>query len=182
MVSATLMAALIDIFYLLGYTPFSFELYLGSLLRGTPYGPQNWVLGFLVNLGVGGILGIFYGYCFEYIFLKSSPRLGSWIGLWHLALAAFAVFPFFNAIHEFLNIGLYPQFGLLGWSLGAPTFLLLILGHFCFGASMGTFYGPVRLDRVHTRFFEPGETGVSHAEGGITREEDPEDRAMASAF
>ncbi len=175
-ISALFMATFIDIFYLIGITPFSFEIYLGTLLRGTQYGLLNWVAGLFANLIVGSLFGVFYGYCFEYIFLRSSARIGLWIGFWHTLAAGCAVFPFFGAIHEFMNTGLYPKFGFLGASLSAATFFLIIFAHLLFGLCMGTFYGPVRLDRVLSQTFEPGETGLTPEEGGISKEEDPEDR------
>jgi hypothetical protein len=61
-------------------------------------------------------------------------------------------------IHEFMGTGLFPEFGVMGVKLGAPTLILLITAHLLFGASMGVFYGPVRVKRMRTRAFEPGET------------------------
>lgn len=178
-VSAILMAAFIDFFYLLALTPFSFELYLGSLIRGTPYGSLNWVAGFLANMLAGSLFGLFYAYCFEYVFFESSTKAGLKLAFWHIIVAGIAFFPFFSSIHEFMNTGLYSHFGILGYGLGIITPLLLIFAHILFGLSMGTLYGPVREDRIQTRIFEPGETGLTKLEGGISEEEDPEDRTAA---
>ena len=62
-----------------------------------------------------------------------------------------------NIIHEFLGTQLYPTFGLLQSGLGLPTPILIYTGHLLYGASMGTFYGEVRENRVRARVFEPGE-------------------------
>ena len=174
--STVFMMSFIDVFYLMGVTPFSFEYYVGSLFNGIAYGPYSWIEGFLANLAVGGFLGIFYAYCFEYVFKRANSRLGIWVGVWHTVLAAVAVFPFFNAIHEQINSQAYPHFGLLGAGLGAPTPLLIFVGHLLFGASMGLFYGAVRADRVRNRFFEPGELGAVGDESVITSEEDHPER------
>ncbi len=175
-ISSMLMMAFIDTFYLMGITPFSFELYLGSLLRGTQYGIHNWTIGFLASVVLGGLFGIFYAYCFEYVFIRSSTRLGIWVGTWHAIAAAFLFFPFFGSIHEFIGTGLFPQFGIMGYKLGAPTPILLVTAHLLFGACMGLFYGPVKEERIRSRYFEPGDVALKPSEGGISSEEDPEDR------
>jgi len=159
-------------------TPFSFEEYLGSLIRDSQYGQHNWTLGFLANLITGGIFGIFYAYCFEFVFFRASSRIGIWISFWHTLLAGVAFFPFFGVMHEFLKTGLYPDFGFLGSGLGAQTLILIATGHCLFGASMGLFYGGVRAERVRERYFEPGESGSFDDPDVITWEEDPVDRLV----
>jgi hypothetical protein len=158
MVSAALMMGFIDTFNMMGITPFSFERYIGTLVTLNSYFVHTWTIGFFLNLILGGLFGIVYGYCFEYVFSGANGRFGIKIGFWHTILAAVAFFPFFGAIHETMGTGLFPNFGILGWKLGIPTPLLLIAGHLLFGLCMGTFYGPVRADRVRTKVFEPGET------------------------
>ena len=154
------MMGFVDVFYMLGYTPFSFEQYLGSLLRGTIYGQHNWVLGFFANAITGGVFGFLYAYGFEYIFKRASGRIGTELGLGHAIIAMVAIFPFFNILHLEMGTGLYPHFGFFGSGLGAPTPVLLLMGHLLFGAAMGTFYGPVRAYRVRARAYEPGESGT----------------------
>lgn len=175
-IGAVFMMMFLDTFYLMGITPFNFEVYLGALIRGTQHGPQNWTLGFFASSLVGGVFGILYAYFFEYVFFRADSLLGIKLGFFHALFAAFAVFPFFGAIHEQLDTGLYPQFGILGWELGAATPILIVTGHLLFGVCVGTFYGPARGDRVQFRYFEPGETGGPLDEGVITQEEDAEDR------
>jgi hypothetical protein len=175
-ISAAFMMGFIDVFNMMGITPFSYEVYLGSLIFGYPYAAHNWTIGFLLNLFCGGIFGLIYSYCFEYVFFRSSARLGLKVGVWHLVTAAIAFFPFFCSIHEFMNTGLYPHFGVLGSALGAPTFILIVTGHFLFGSSMGTFYGPVREERVRSRYFEPGEVGEPDEWDVVSSKEDTEDR------
>jgi hypothetical protein len=180
MIGALFMMSFIDTFYMMGITPFCFELYLGSLIRGTVQGgAHNWIVGFFANLVTGGLFGLFYAYCFEDIFQRSSARLGIWVGVWHTIVAAVAVFPFFGAVHEFMGTGLYPEFGILGVKLGLPTTILLVAGHMLFGSSMGLFYGGVRERRVRERYFEPGESGRSGSFDVITPEYDPRDRVNA---
>ena len=98
------------------------------------------------------------------------------MGLGHAVLAMVAFFPFFNILHQQIGTGLYPDFGFFGSGLGGPTPILLLIGTLLFGATMGTFYGPVRAYRVRSRIFEPGETGMPGEEGVITEEDDPIDR------
>jgi hypothetical protein len=178
MLGATFMMAFIDTFYMMGITPFSFEYFLGTLLRGgVEYGPQNWVLGFLANLVTGGIFGIVYAYCFEYVYFRASGRIGMALGMWHSLLAAVAVFPFFTSIHEFMGTGVYQNFGILGYKLGLQTPILLVTGHLLFGATMGVFYGSVRAQRIRAkRGFEPGELARPGDPDLITLEDDPPDR------
>src|SRR5690349_18378253 len=85
--SAGLMMAFIDIYYMIGLSPFTFENYLGSLVTG-PYAAHKWTVGFFFNLILGGIFGIFYAYCFEYVFYRSGAQLGIWVGVWHSVAAA----------------------------------------------------------------------------------------------
>lgn len=179
MIGAALMMAFIDAFNMMQLTGFSFELYLGSLLLGNPYGTHAWTLGFFANLLVGGLFGVFYAYCFEYVFKAASPRLGILVGLGHAAIAAFAVFPFLHILHEETRTGLYPRFGILGSGIDLAAPPILVVAHMLFGAAMGTFYGPVRLERVRMNFAEPGETGPEGAWYVITEEEDPLDRASS---
>lgn len=170
------MMAFIDIFYLMGMTPFSFEPYLGSLFLFGKYTPYGWILGFFANMIMGGIFGFLYAYCFEYVFYEATPRAGFKLGFWHAVAAALAFFPFFGSVHEFLGVNLYPQFGILGLGLGAPTFILLITGHLLFGANIGLFYGDVCTARVRARYFEPGDHGMPGDLGVITTEEDNQER------
>lgn len=176
---ALLMMAWVDTFYAIGWTSFSFELYLGALFRGTPYGVHNWTVGLMANLVVGAVFGVFYGYFFEYVYLRAGVKTGLKVALWHLLVAALAVFPFFGALHEFAGTGLYPHFGILGAGLGWFTPVLLVLGHLFFGATQGLFYGGVKMARAREAEFEPGETGVPPELGGITSEEDPADTVTA---
>lgn len=156
MAGSLLMMTLIDTCYMLGFTRFSLEAYLGSLFLLNQYKAQEWTVGFLANLVLGGIFGIFYGYCFEYVFRASDSRLGTTLGLAHSVIAAIAFFPFFSAIHNQLGTGPYQNFGFFGAGLDVVTPILLLLAHCGFGAAMGTFYGPVRTERVRMRYFEPG--------------------------
>lgn len=117
----TMMMGFIDIFFMLGITPFSYEEYLGSLLRGSIYGPHNWIVGFLANWLMGGLFGFVYAWAFEMVFRRSGGRIGTYLGLVHAIIAAVAVFPFFNIIMDQMNLGLYPGFGFFGVGLGAPT-------------------------------------------------------------
>lgn len=183
-IGAAFMMAFIDIFAMMGLTSFSYETYLGSLILYDSYNPQSWILGFIMNCVCGAVFGILYAYCFEYVFLRSSSRLGIILGVWHAMVAALAFFPFFNAIHEFTGIPIQGDsfaFGFLGSKMGngAVTPILLVTGNLLFGICLGTFYGSVRYDRVRARVFEPGETGVPPELGGISLEEDPEDRVAA---
>ena len=68
-------------------------------------------------------------------------------------------------------------FGFLGSSINPATPLLIIVGHLIFGMTMGTFYGPIGLERLHARQFEPGESGKAYEDPDvITPEDDPIDR------
>jgi hypothetical protein len=159
-IGSIVMMGFIDNFFMLGITPFTYEQYLGSLLRGTIYGHANWIVGFLANLLMGGLFGFVYAWAFEYVFKRAGTRNGVYVGLFHSIIAAVAVFPFFNIIMAQMNLGLYPGFGFFGVGLGAPTPILLLMGHFLFGAAVGLFYGPVRAFRVRARAWEPGEMGM----------------------
>lgn len=157
---ATMMMGFLDIYAMMGITPFTFEQYLGGLLRGTPHGHHNWTLGVLANWFVGALFGMVYAWAFEFIFKKSGGRVGTWVGLVHSVVAAVAVFPFFNILHEQVNTGIYPDFGFFGVGLGGPTPILLLMGHLLFGATVGLFYGPVGSARIRARHWEPGEQGM----------------------
>jgi multisubunit Na+/H+ antiporter MnhG subunit len=153
----TVMMAFVDIYYLMGLTPFSYEQYLGSLLRGTNYGQENWTVGFFANWVVGGAIGCLYAWAFEWVFKKSGTRYGVFLGLIHAAIAAIAIFPFFNVLHAESGTQLYPNFGFFGSGLGAATPILLLTGNLIFGATAGLLYGPVRSHRIRARAYEPGE-------------------------
>ena len=181
MVGCSLMMAFIDCFKMLDVTPFSYEVFLGSLMTGERYGAHNWTLGFFINLVVGGLFGILYGYVFEYFFFRSRVSDGLFVGLGHAVLAAVAFFPFFNIMHEQVNTGLYPSFGFFGAGLNPATPILLLVGNLLFGITMGLLYGPVRAERIRMREFEPGENGMPGDRYVITEEEDPEDRRLETA-
>ncbi len=156
MVSAALMMAFVDCFAMMGLIHFSFEHYLGSLIRATPYGVQNWTVGFFANLLMGGLFGWIYGYAFENVFRARSAKLGIQVGFFHAIFAGMFVFPFFNIMHAEVQSHAYPKFGFLGASIGAATPLVIVVGHLLFGATMGTLYGPIRLNRLRLRIAEPG--------------------------
>ncbi len=169
--------AWLDIFYMMGFTTFNLELFVGTILRNSmEFAPRAWLVGAVANLIFGGLFGIFYAYLFEYIFDRSGARVGFEIGLAHTLFVGIAVLPFFQTVHDQMGLHLYPNgLGFLGSRLGALTPLSLIFGHLLFGATMGLFYGPVRVDRIRTRNFEPGEVGYAGDPDVITSEEDPSD-------
>jgi hypothetical protein len=174
----TLMMAFVDIFAMMGVSPFSFEVYLGTLLRGSGTADPHlsWIVGLLGNWLIGGLFGLVYAYFFEYIFRRADARIGLLVGLGHAGLAAVAIFPFFNILHQEVGTGLFDSFGILGSGLSLSVPPILILGHCLFGATAGLLYGPVRLGRVQTRDFEPGESEVSDRRRLIRAVEDPVDR------
>lgn len=189
-IGASMMMAFIDIFAMMGWTTFSFEKYLGSILWVDNYGPRAWVVGLMANWFLGGIFGILYGYFFEYTFRRANVSVGLVMGLIHAAVAALAFFPFFSMIHQFFaESGVGDQaygtpfgsgFGFFGAGLGPLTFVLLLGGHMLFGATMGLLYGPVRAERIRMREFEPGEYGLPGEKGVIAESEDPTDRLTST--
>src|SRR3954466_3973047 len=112
--ATNLMLAFIDTFNMLGMTPFSLERYVGSLILGQANGTHVWTIGLIANWVFGGIMGILYGYYFEYFAFEANTRFGVKAGLGHAFVAAAAIFPFFNIIHEEMNLKLFPHFGILG--------------------------------------------------------------------
>jgi hypothetical protein len=175
---ATMMMGLLDIFYMMGITPFSYEQYLGSLLRLTPYGHHNWTVGVLANWFVGGLFGFVYAWAFEFVFKKSGARAGIWLGLLHAGLAALVLFPFFNILHEEARTFAYPDFGFFGVGLGGATPILLLFGHLLFGATVGLFYGAVGSARIRARHFEPAEMGMPGEDDVLPEGEDLHDSQL----
>jgi hypothetical protein len=159
---ALAMMAVLDICFMAGLSPFTFESYLGSLLWPGPYGPRNWIAGFIANLALGGLFGLLYGYFFEYVFRRADARAGVLAGLVHAVLAAVVFFPYFSVAHGDIGTGLYENFGFFGAGLSAGLPVLLLAGHLLFGATMGALYGPVRSARLRERYFEPEEGVESH--------------------
>lgn len=175
-IGASLLMAFIDAFYLMGLTPFSLELFLGSMIRGTAFGPHNWTVGLFVNWILGGVFGIFYAGFFEYGFRKSSARIGLLLGLGHTVIAAFILFPIFIAVHQQMETLLYPKFGFLGGELDLSVPPLLVVGHLLFGMCVGLFYGPVRGAREEANVREPGSSGEVGDIDLINEDDDSEDR------
>lgn len=178
MLGATMLMGFLDIYCMMGITPFSFEQYLGSLLRGTPYGHHNWTVGVFANWFMGGMFGLVYAWAFEFVFHKSGGRVGTWVGLVHAIIAGVAVFPFFNILHEQVNTGVYPGFGFFGVGLGPATPILIVVGHLLFGATVGLFYGPVGSARVRARYWEPGEAGMPGELDVLSDHEDVRDSRL----
>jgi hypothetical protein len=177
MLGAAILMAWLDLFYMMGFTAFNLELFVGTILRNSvEFAPRAWLVGAIANLIFGGIFGIFYGYLFEYIFQRSGTQAGLKVGVFHAAFAGVAMLPFFQTVHEQMGLQLYSEgLGFFGARISAVTPLLIVLGHLLFGATMGLFYGPVRVDRIRTRNFEPGEVGYAGEPDVITAEEDPRD-------
>lgn len=176
----TMMMAFVDIYYLMGLTPFSYEQYLGSLLRGTAYGQENWTVGFFANWVVGGAIGCLYAWAFEWVTKKSGARTGIFLGLIHALVAAVAIFPFFNILHVEAGTHLYDRFGLFGSGLGASTPILLLFGNLLFGATVGIFYGPVRAQRIRARAYEPGEQWMDWEPAPVDTSRDPSDSQLVN--
>jgi hypothetical protein len=178
-VGAILLALLLDIFNMLGITRFSLETYLGSMFPISEHRTHIWLIGALANSVVGGLFGIFYAYCFEYVFKASNVRLGTQLGFGHAILAAVALFPFFGMVHQQMHVAPFANFGFFGSGIDAATPILLLFGHLMFGSCMGLFYGPVRAARARARIFEPGESGLPGEPDVMAEEEDPVDSAFA---
>lgn len=175
--ASAMMMAFMDIFYMLGTSHFSLELYLGSLIRGTvQYAPRNWIVGVFANWLVGAIFGILYAVAFESYLYRANSRVGAYLGFAHAVLAALVVFPFFGMVRQQMDLPIYEHFGILGSSIDAATPILLFTAHIMFGVTMGTFYGPVRTRRARARNFEPGELGFQGEPDVITHIEDPTDQ------
>ena len=75
-----------------------------------------------------------------------------------------------------MGVTVYSNFGFFGVGLGARTPVLLLAGHLIFGATMGTFYGPVGRLRVRARLFDPWENVAQGDAGAVTEDEDAGDR------
>ncbi|HUP58689.1 MAG TPA: hypothetical protein VM598_14620 [Bdellovibrionota bacterium] len=174
--AAALMMAFVDSFYMMRLTEFTYETYLGSLILGASYGHHLWTVGFFANLLLGSVLGIVYAFCFEDVFRSSSAKNGAILGLGHAVLAGVALFPFFNAVREFMGIARFSEFGFFGEGLDPVTPILILFSHLIFGATIGTFYGPVGRQRVRARDFEPGQSLPQGHPDAITSAEDAEDR------
>ena len=174
LVGALIMMSLVDIFYMMGITPFSFEPYLGSLILIRTYGTHIWTVGFFATLFMGGIFGLFYAFFFEFVYKRAGARNGIKVGFFHAVIAAVAIFPFFQAASEDVNLAFYPSFGFFGTALSPATPIILLFAHLVFGVTMGTFYGPVRMQRVQARYMEPEDTVYSDdsdwVEGPASRE------------
>jgi hypothetical protein len=156
MVGAWMMMAWVDCFFLLGRTEFSFEHFVGSLLHGSPYGARTWFPGLLANLAFGALFGVMYAYAFENYSKRATPQVGVRLGFVHALVAGLFFFPFIGVLHEEMGMTLYEGgFGFLGSGVGASTPLLIVVGHLIFGLTMGTLYGPVGLERIRARYFEP---------------------------
>jgi hypothetical protein len=179
MLAFMFMMFFVDCFDMMGISNFSFETYLGKLFYGETYKDRAWLVGFLLNLGMGGMFGMLYGYFFEYSFYRANARNGILVGLIHTAVAAIAVFPFFNIIHEFLGHERYAGFGILGSGQSPATPVVITLGHLLYGATLGTLYGPVRQARLRARDSEPGEFGQPGEPDVITRRDDADDGLVA---
>jgi hypothetical protein len=171
-----MLSAFIDIFAMMGLTRFCFEVYLGTIFRDSlEYTPRAWIVGFIANLVIGGVIGILYGVVFESYFYRANARVGALLGLGHAAVAALAIFPFFEVVREQLGLRMY-NFGFFGFGINVMTPLLLLVGHVMFGVTMGTFYGAVGARRVRTRDFEPDEELPPGDRRAVSEEEDPQDR------
>lgn len=175
MVGSLIMMAFVDSFYMMGITPFCYENYLGSLLTMDLYGGNVWTIGFFAELAITGVYGIFYGFFFESVYQRSSARNGIKVGFIHAIVAAVAIFPFFQLIEASAPVEMYPNFGFFGSGLSPATPIILFLSHLIFGATVGTFYGPVRMERVRALFEEPEDT--VYEEEMTQEEQDLEDEA-----
>lgn len=175
-IGVSLMMAFVDIFAMMGWTAFTFEAYLGSLFYPGTYGPRGWIVGLIANWVVGSLIGILYGYFFEYVFSRANAGIGALTGLIHAVVAGLTLFPFFTITHEWLGTDRFETFGFLGSALGPATFVILLLAHVLYGMVMGLIYGPVRQQRLQMQYHEPGEYGQPGERGVITDEEDPQDR------
>lgn len=176
-IAASLLMAFTDVFYLLGFSGFSFEMYLGSLIRGRPSGSHVWTLGLIANWVVGAVISLVYAYFFEYVFKRANTRIGVIVGFAHAIIAAVALFPFFGMLHAQIGSGGAIGFGFFGSGYDATTPIILLFAHLLFGACMGLFYGAVREVRMTSRTWEPGEMGRPGDPGIITSAEDPSDAA-----
>jgi hypothetical protein len=162
--ASMVLMSFIDICYMWDVTPFNLEVYIGSIFRDSLVGTHNWTIGFLVNLVMGGVFGLLYGFFFEDIFQRSGTRIGLLTSVFHIIFVAVAVFPFFGIVAEQLGTELFPHFGILGSGLGPTTPLILIVAHLLFGATMGLFYGPVRLNRLRAKFMEPEDSAQENTD------------------
>lgn len=164
MAGVILMMSFIDCFAMLGLIPFSFENYLGVLIRASDEGTHNWTVGFFANLIVGGLFGFVYAYVFENTVRTATSGYGVKLGFLHCLFAGLLVFPFFQVMHAEVGTQSYREFGFLGSGMSPALPLVLLVGHLLYGATMGTLYGSVGINRLRERIAEPGRSPDSHDE------------------
>src|ERR1700757_1276787 len=114
MLGSIIMMSFVDTFYMMGFTSFCFENYLGSLILMELYQTKIWIVGFAANLVMGGVYGILYGFLFEDVFKRAGARNGIILGFFHAIVAAVAVFPFFKLVEDASRVEMYPNFGFFG--------------------------------------------------------------------
>jgi hypothetical protein len=124
--------------------PVKLELLMGSMFTHST-SPGTWLLGFVIQLGVGAILSLVYAVTFESIG-RASAGLGAACGVAHALVAGFAlalVPPLHPLVPEVI-----PSPGPLMIGLGLRGLLAFLALHVVYGAIVGWMYAPAHARRV----------------------------------
>lgn len=123
--------------------PFNLEMILGSWVTRQA-GALTWLTGFLIHLGISGLLGLLYALAFERVTHSAGARPGVLLSLVHTFFAGLAV-GWIPVLHPVMP----EPVGLPGaWAavFGAVGVLVFCGAHLLYGAVVGLVYEPIRYE------------------------------------
>lgn len=117
---------------------------LFGALAGFPPSRARWVMGFVLHLGISGVLGLAYAAVFEISGIRAGFRLGVLISFFHVAAvgALLALVPPLRFVvpHALNSPGSFLA------NVDRTTMLAFVVLHAIFGAVVGQAYAPSELD------------------------------------
>ncbi|MGQ0538995.1 MAG: hypothetical protein ACT4R6_08635 [Gemmatimonadaceae bacterium] len=116
------------------------EMMLGTMLGYQP-GPETWLIGLGVHLGISAVIALLYAAGFEAIAHRAGAGPGFSFSVLHVVLAGLfmAAMP---ALHPMIPDPM-PAPGIFLVNMGAPNVALFIVEHLVYGTIVGALYGAV---------------------------------------
>ena len=146
-VGAALITVMLSIAISAGFHVMDFSMMWGTLV-GLPVGWVAWMVGFAINLLVGGIFALWYAVLFK-LFSGAGLLRGLFIGIAHAFITGL-IMPLLPLVHPLMNNGQMASPGPYFSEHGTAGVFFFFALHLVYGATVGWLYSRLVPSARHT--------------------------------